>query len=108
MKELDYKRFIFPVIFLVVMMAIRIIFKDMITFDYGLYLIIIGGITLINSFDFIHTQLGQNASRTNIFNEYTHISNDMKYYSGSDRGYTLEHLLCAVIEIIIGLIIHLT
>lgn len=104
MRSLDYRRFVFPIIFLIVMIIVKSVFNEIITFDYVSYLIIIGAITLVYSFDFIHTQLGQNASRTNTFNEYTNIKYDMKYHLRNDRGYTLEHLLIGIIEIAIGLI----
>ena len=108
MNRLDYRRFVSPIIILVIMLIIKHIFNDVITFDLGSYIMIIGAITLIYSFDFIHTQLGQNASRSNRFNEYVNIKNDMKYHYRNDRGYTLEHLLFGILEIITGLIMIFT
>ena len=71
-------------------------------------LTIIACITIVYSFTFIHTMLGQNASlKGSMLNQYQKVSKDMRYYIKEEKGYIPEVLLAGIIELIIDIIFSL-
>lgn len=65
---------------------------------------IVGALTIVYSFTFIHTLLGQNASRSgNPLNAYKRVTADMRHNIREEKGYIPETLLVGVAELLLGL-----
>lgn len=65
---------------------------------------IVGALTIVYSFTFIHTLLGQNASRSgNPLNAYKRVTADMRYNIREEKGYIPETLLVGIAELLLGL-----
>ena len=102
MKDFQYTKFIFSLIMgcIIVFALVKLLGISIID-----ALMISGAITIIYSFTFIHTLLGQNASRSgSIFNQYEKVSRDMNYNIREEKGYILETLLTGIIEVLLSII----
>ncbi len=65
---------------------------------------ITGALTIVYSFTFIHTLLGQNASRSGSpLNAYKRVTADMRYNIREEKGYIPESLLVGITELLLGL-----
>ncbi|MBQ6334963.1 MAG: hypothetical protein IJI46_07850 [Erysipelotrichaceae bacterium] len=78
-------------------------------FLYGIFrlsdaLMIAACLTIIYSFTFIHTMMGNIASRSgSILNQYEKVSYDRRYNIREERGFIPETLIVGVIELIVSL-----
>ena len=102
MKDFDYLKFIVASI-----EGALLVWAGIVIFRFRLCdaLMITAAFTIAWSFTFMHTMMGQNASRRgSILNQYAKVSNDMRYNTREEKGFIPETLLVGLTELSAGII----